>query len=227
MLDTVGSLWMTTNSGGDSVSTVIPNASVRLSSDRIIKDSSNIVVHLPIYCTLTRVTGDLDMKLHYRTTSLHFVRTRLFDGTSFDVPSTGTEGTRRLHVPLAALEHFTGTVLGTVDLLWTPVEADCEPVVIDSIRIGDPCTDVLSPVVVGYVGTQTLCGLSETDVQEANSDIDIYDERGERVLVAGGELASGQSLIVMAGSLPTGVYSVRISGDRIDERFKLVFHSRP
>ncbi|MBS1903185.1 MAG: hypothetical protein JSS75_05725 [Bacteroidetes bacterium] len=253
MLDTVGSLWRTTNSGGDSVSSIVPNAYIRLSSDRIIKDSSNIVVHLPIYCEASRVTGDLDMRMHFQTTSLRFVRSRLYDGSSFDAPASSGEGRIRLHVGMSALQKFQGSVLGYIDLLWTPIESDCERVTFDSISISDPCTDVAAQSFSGFVGVGTGCGIDEVVPNSTQSgsdvfamistpslegfairsysytgvvDADIFDERGEQILTVAGQIAPGRPLNIHADGLTDGVYHIRVTGKGVSETLKAVLRRR-
>ena len=66
-------------------------------SARIIKDSLNITVHLPIYYHHTGAMANIDMIMHYPTLSLKLLSTTLYNGKSFDVAGSAWEGRAKLY----------------------------------------------------------------------------------------------------------------------------------
>ncbi|MEP7235353.1 MAG: hypothetical protein ABI778_08665, partial [Ignavibacteriota bacterium] len=157
VLDTKGSIWATFNSGGHSVLNVSPNPPLEFSSSRIINDSTNILLHLPIYFHRTSSDWGADMIMHYRPFSLKLENTTLYNGKSFDVQASSTPGRALLHFTPSDLQAAPDSLLGYINFLWTPFELDCNEVIFDSITTFDPCTTNQSKIFSGIIGTNENC----------------------------------------------------------------------
>jgi photosystem II stability/assembly factor-like uncharacterized protein len=155
--DLFGSLWVFRDSS--------VNTSFHFSSSRIINDSLNIVIHLPIFLSHSGTMEDVDMIMHYPTQSLKLISTNLYNGKSFDVPGSEWAGRSQLHFSAADLNTAPDTLLGYVNFLWTPYEYACDNILFDSLNIQHPtsdCSSVSTNILSfqGIIGSYPSCSIS-------------------------------------------------------------------
>ncbi|MFI5263071.1 MAG: hypothetical protein ACHQM6_00990 [Candidatus Kapaibacterium sp.] len=140
------------------------------SSARIINDSFNVTIHLPVYFHHKGVMDDIDMVLHYPTTALQFMGATLYNWKTFDVAGSQSSGRAALHIAAADLNVAPDSLLGYVHFLWKPFEFACDQIDFDSITTGDsPCNDNSDKPFQGIIGSYKTCGLSGVAENEINS----------------------------------------------------------
>ncbi|MDP4220327.1 MAG: T9SS type A sorting domain-containing protein, partial [Bacteroidota bacterium] len=179
LVDTLGNIWRTLNSGGDSVksSDIIPPASadIRFTSSRIINSSFNITIHLPIFLHHSGTMNDVDMIMHYPTQSLKLTGTSLYNGKTFDVSGSEWPGRTALHLAAADLNAAPDSLLGYVNFLWTPLEFDCDEIAFDSIDTHSteaPCSGPLSALPFkGIIGSYSTCGAAAVPAHDSRLPI--------------------------------------------------------
>jgi len=172
-LDSIGNIWATYNSGGDPLSTGSSSVSAAFSSARIINDSFNITVHLPIYFHHTGTMSDVDMIMHYPTASLQYLNGTVYNGKSIDVAGSQWPGRAALHFAAADLNAAPDSLLGYANFRWTPFEYSCEEILFDSVdthTTETPCSGStkVSPF-TGIIGSYKTCGLSGVAENAMNS----------------------------------------------------------
>ena len=247
VLDTKGNIWGTFNSGGDPLQVISPNPPLRFSSARIINDSFNIELHLPLYFHKAPTQWDADMIMHYRTFSLKFLGATLYNGKSFDVAGSDWPGRTALHFNASDLSGAPDSLLGYIDFLWTPLELDCNEIIFDSIKTVDPCTEPQTQPFHGIIGSYQTCEqlsatnqiLHETGFSIApnpagdyamissqtfsgNIVVKLYDMTGKLISSMQGIIDLGAPMKIMLGSLGAGVYHLSITGNNIHDELTFV-----
>ena len=162
--DGQGSIWLTAPSkGGDTTFT--------LSSSRIINDSVNVTVAMPIYLNCKTTMPSFDMVVHYPSFPLTYLRSESISGTSVDIPGQQWSGRAKIHFDAADLAARKDSLIGYSIFTWLPYEYDCAHITFDSIVanvLDNPCSGtpaILASATGGYIGTYPSCGLAlETDV---------------------------------------------------------------
>jgi len=173
-------LWKTMD-GGDGTYSSSSFSSTRFSSTRIINDSFNVMIHLPIYFHHSGTMSDVDMILHYPTTSLQLTSTTLYNGKSFDVNGSQWPGRAALHFAAADLNAAPDSLLGYANFRWTPFEYACDDIIFDSIDTHSteaPCSGSSNAQPFkGIIGSYATCGLSgvaESELNNAPLDFSIH-----------------------------------------------------
>ncbi len=135
--DEDGSIWRTTNSGGDPISTTItsPNVSLKFTSARILNDTVGATVRLPIYLHHTGKLSSIDMVVHFPDGPLVYLGSFLYYGKSIDVSGSRSYGRFKLHIDADDLNALTDSLVGYAVFKWYPIEFFCAEVVFDSISM--------------------------------------------------------------------------------------------
>ena len=147
-------------------------ATFRFASARIINDSSNITIYLPIVFTHSGSVSDINMLMHYPTTSLKYLGGKLINGKSFDVAGSQTAGRAALHFAANDLNSAPDSILGFADFLWTPKENECDEILFDSLQT-EPCSNLQTSTSVfsGLIGSFKLCGVNSVPEHKTFSQI--------------------------------------------------------
>lgn len=135
--DEDGSIWRTTNSGGDPVSTTItsPNVSAKFTSARILNDTIGATVRLPIYLQHTGKMSSIDMVVHFPEGPLVYLGSFLYYGKSIDVSGSRSLGRFKLHIDADDLNALTDSLVGYAVFKWYPYEFYCAEIAFDSIAM--------------------------------------------------------------------------------------------
>lgn len=253
VLDFAGNLWQTKNSGGDSVGVIVTSdETTSFSSAKLVKDSLNIIVHLPIYFHGSSISSDVSLLMHYPTQSLTFQGARLLNGNRFDVRSLSWSGRAFLKLKAGDLIAMSDSLVGYADFLWTPFEGGCAQIDFDSIRTSDPCATVLTRRFSGIIGVTKLCGestvrLPDTDESvsfafapnpageygivysstfEGAVNITVVDNAGRSVRSIHDRIGPGAPLRIDLGGLSGGVYYLQISAPGFERTVHFVHQGR-
>ncbi|HET9136589.1 MAG TPA: T9SS type A sorting domain-containing protein [Candidatus Kapabacteria bacterium] len=164
--DNNGSIWRTTNSGGDPI-TIVPvgaKLSFKFHSGTIISDSFGVTIQLPIYLKHTGTMGPVDMVIHYPDGPLKYLGSFLFYGKSIDVSGSRWSGRAKLHIDADDLNALTDSLVGFVAFKWFPLEFDCSKVHFDSItsslQIAADCSGAQASAMdstQGIIGAYKYC----------------------------------------------------------------------
>jgi photosystem II stability/assembly factor-like uncharacterized protein len=236
-IDGEGQLWMTLNSGANYLKEFSPDATLSFQSKRVINDSSNITIHLPIYFHHSGPVSDVDMIMHYPYGSLKLLDTKLYNGKSFDVASQSWNGRVSLHFNGIDLASIPDSLLGYANFHWTPFESDCRFIDFDSIRIADPCSASEIFSFRGIIGASANCngalGVNETTGNEnglftfspnpagnygtlssvkysGTLTIRIYDNIGRLMDDRSGRISPNTAMNISLTAIPNGMYFIRI-----------------
>jgi hypothetical protein len=134
-------------------------------SARIINDSLNITIHLPIYFHRSTTVSDVDMIMHYPSPgSLKYLNGVTYNGKSIDVAGSQWAGRAALHFAAADLNTAPDSLIGYANFLWTPYEYACDEIVFDSIDTHNSEAPCSGPVEAqpfnGFVGSYKTCGIA-------------------------------------------------------------------
>jgi len=182
--DMHGHLWKTTD-GGDGTLPLSNSggaSSILFSSARIINDSLNITIHLPIYFHHSGTMNDVDMIMDYPTDgSLKYLNGISYTGNSIDIAASQWTGRVALHFAAADLNAAPDSLIGYANFLWTPYEYDCDEITFDSIDTHgaeSPCSgsNFAEPFegIIGSFKTCGISGVSENQVHSFAVDFSIY-----------------------------------------------------
>jgi photosystem II stability/assembly factor-like uncharacterized protein len=138
------------------------NSPFQFSSARIINDSLNIIIHLPIYLHRFGTSNNIDMIMHYPSTgSLKYLNGVTYNDKSIDITGSQWNGRAALHFDAADLNAAPDSLLGYVNFIWSPFEYDCAHIVFDSIQTSQTlCSLGIIPSFEGIIGSYKSCGLS-------------------------------------------------------------------
>ena len=146
--------------------------SVSFRSARIINDSLNITIHLPIYFHHSGAMNDVDMVMHYPTRSLKYLNGVSYNGKSIDGAGSRWAGRAALHFAAADLNAAPDSLIGYANFQWTPYEFDCDYIGFDSIETSEaPCSGLPLPF-QGIIGSYKSCGASFIEQHGGNSAFD-------------------------------------------------------
>jgi len=204
-------------------------------SARIINDSINVTIHLPIYLRHSGTMSDVEMSMHYPSTgSLKYLNGTSYDGKGIDVSRSQWVGRVALHFASSDLNAAPDSLIGFANFMWTPYEYDCDHITFDSITTSEaPCVGFALPF-EGVIGSYKTCGLSSVgeDNPEAPFDFVISPNPSEkRITVSFGNnpmplryeffdalgvihrqgMTSENSLKIDISDLPSGNYYLRVS----------------
>jgi len=160
-------------------------SSFALSSKRIINDSFNIIINLPIYVQHTGTLKDIDLVMHYPPQSLKYVKGLAYNGNSIDVASGQWAGRVALHFNAADLNSSHDSLFGYVSFQWTPFEFACDDVIFDSIRMEE--STCYSPSSAnpfkGIVGSYQTCEQSSVNIKDLESiNFSLYPNPARRTV---------------------------------------------
>ncbi|HYM20355.1 MAG TPA: T9SS type A sorting domain-containing protein [Candidatus Kapabacteria bacterium] len=191
-----GSIWRTTNSGGDSVKVVTagPKVDYRFSSARIINDTPNVTIRLPIYVHHKAPMPTVDMIVHYVPGSLTYLGSFLFYGKSIDVAGSRWSGRAALHIEADDLNALPDSLVGYAAFQWYPYEFDCDYITFDSISSlveGDGCSGTATAITgasfQGIIGSFRSCGQSTVTSTTADNTEPLFklvpNPAGERTMI--------------------------------------------
>ena len=163
----IDKLWKTTDGGDGTLSPTNSGGapSFHFSSSRIINDSLNIIIHLPIYSHQSAAMNDIDMIMHYPSTgSLKYLNGFTYSGKSIDVAGSQWTGRAALHFSAADLNAAPDSLLGYANFLWNPYEYDCNDIIFDSLNTHStetPCSaSSEAQPFKGIIGSYKTCGIS-------------------------------------------------------------------
>jgi len=164
-------------------------ASSTFSSARIINDSLNITVYLPIYLLHFGAMNDVDMIMHYPSTgSLKYLNGVTYNGKSIDVPGSRWAGRAALHFGAADLNAAPDSLIGYANFQWTPYEYTCDEIDFDSIdthSAESPCSSGEAAPFKGIIGSYKSCGISGVAGNKINStpmDFSIYPNPAKNII---------------------------------------------
>ena len=139
-------------------------SSSRYFSTRIINDSLNITIHLPIYFHHSGTMKDVDMIMHYPIGTLKYLNGVTYNGKSTDISGSQWSGRAALHFTAVDLNAAPDSLLGYANFLWTPFEFACDEVLFDSIdthAAESPCSLSSNALpFTGIIGSYKTCGIS-------------------------------------------------------------------
>ncbi|MFI5263767.1 MAG: T9SS type A sorting domain-containing protein [Candidatus Kapaibacterium sp.] len=241
VLDAQGNVWATFNGGGKPFTAPSPDASLHFSSTRIINDSQNITIHLPIYLHHSGSTVfGADMIMHYTdTVPLKFVNAVLYNGKSFDVPGSSSPGRVELQVSASDLNAISDSLLGYANFQWKPGEYSCNYITFYPVRAIDPCSENQTESFQGIIGSVVSCnfsgvaerylpntqpafsfspnpageyGILTSQSYSGDVRIKLYDISGKLIMSLGGSVYSGDPFRIPLSNLAAGLYHLHISG---------------
>jgi hypothetical protein len=243
-----GEIWFTRNAGAHYFQKNIRDTLREFSSARIINDSFNVAIHLPIYFQPNGTFGSADMIMHYPTTSLKLLDTKLYNGKSFVVAGQSWNGRTALHFDQTDLRGEADSLLGYIDFLWTPRESDCATIDFDSVMT-DGCFENPIGNFHGIIGSNPFCASLEVSSQIVNTAelpftfspnpageygsitskyysgeiiISIYDNLGRLLHICDGEISPGQVFKFLFAGIPSGTYALRIHSRIGEDELKIV-----
>ncbi|MEP7234189.1 MAG: T9SS type A sorting domain-containing protein [Ignavibacteriota bacterium] len=174
-------LWKTTNGGDGTLTTSSPYTnSIHFASSRIINDSFDVTVHLPIYFDHTGTMSNVDMIMHYPDQALKYLNGVTFNGKSIDPVGGQWSGRAALHFDAADLNAAPDSLLGFANFLWSPFEYECDNITFDTITTRaavSPCADASAIVAPfeGIIGSYKACGFAGVvNSNSTVSDISIH-----------------------------------------------------
>ena len=178
----IDKLWKTTDGGDGTLSPTNSGgaSSFHFSSSRIINDSLNIIIHLPIYSHQSATMNDVDMIMHYPSTgSLKYLNGFTYNGKSIDVAGSQWSGRAELHFAAADLNAAPDSLIGYANFLWTPYEYECDEIIFDSIDTHSseaPCSSSATALPFkGIIGSYKTCGASAVaEIQTTIADFSIH-----------------------------------------------------
>ena len=156
-----------------------PNIMFSVSSSRIINDSLNVTIYLPIYLKCNTEMPSFDMVIHYPTINLTYQRSISINGKVIDVPGEQWEGRAKVHFDSVDIAARKDSLIGYVVYIWHPYEYDCAHIVFDSMNVAisdNPCSKrgmVSDTATDGIIGSYKTCG--ESSVAD-NPDNNIHEE---------------------------------------------------
>jgi hypothetical protein len=202
---------------------------------RIIQDSLNVTIHLPIFFHHSGTMADVDMIMHYPSTgSLKYLNGVSYDGKSIDVAGNEWAGRAAFHFTAADLNGVPDSLIGYANFLWTPYEYACDNILFDSIQTSEaPCSGSAQPF-EGIIGSFKTCGISGVAKNNSQSTFDFTispnpAEKSIRVsfmnitslihyelfdalgVVRKQGMAAENSLLIDVSDLVSGNYYLRIS----------------
>jgi photosystem II stability/assembly factor-like uncharacterized protein len=243
-IDNQGHLWSTFNCGAHYLQNFGPDAWINFYSQRIINDSSNITIHLPIYFHHSGPVSDVDMTMHYPSAVLKVLDTKLYNGKRFDVAVSEPDNRAVLHFNAADLNTAPDSLLGYVDFLRLPHEADCNYINFDSITIADHCSELRVVQFRGIIGSTPSCqgalGVTNNTVTDLAFTfspnpakdygtissknysgpilIKIYDNIGKLIRTIDGDVSAEDGCRFFLLDIPTGIYMLRVyAADRTND----------
>jgi len=209
--------------------------SARLFSSRIINDSLNTTIHLPIYLHHSGTMGDVDMIMHYPSNgSLKYQNGITYNYKSIDVVGSQWAGRAELHFAGADLNSTPDSLIGFVNFVWSPYEFDCDYIDFDSIGTSEALCSGKPLSFQGIIGSYKTCGASSVADNNSNTQFDfsisqnpaeknievtltvsLFPIRFELFDVLGimkrGGMAGTTSMKIDVSDLPSGNYYLRIN----------------
>ncbi|MEP7233994.1 MAG: T9SS type A sorting domain-containing protein [Ignavibacteriota bacterium] len=142
-----------------------------ISSKRVVSDSTDVVVTLPIYLKCKTTMPSFDMVMHYPGIPLTYLKSESPSGKSLDVPGGNWKSRVKLHFEAADLATRKDSLIGYASFKWFPYEYDCARITFDSIvadLVENPCTGkttVVDSATETWIGSYPGCGIAfEADV---------------------------------------------------------------
>jgi photosystem II stability/assembly factor-like uncharacterized protein len=235
-LDAQNQLWYTVNCGAHYFPPKKQDTLSDFSSARIIKDSNNITVHLPIYFHSLGAYGNVSMVMHYPPSSLKFLDAKLYNEKKFFVQQESWNGRTLLKISSDDLRADPNGLLGTIDFLWTPLESDCAPVDFDSIQ-SDGCLANQIGNFHGIIGSTSLCptlgvakditptepifsfspnpagdyGVIDSKNYTGKIIVTMVDNSGKVIKSISGNITSSEGFKFSLSDISSGMYTLRIS----------------